>query len=525
MNAKAIVSGAVILFVGNLLSSLLGLGREVLLAHNYGANVDMDAYLFANTIPSMLLSFVSGVYMASFIPLFIKQRVEISVEKANLMYNNTLNWLIVIIVLVTVVCYVFSDSLSSVFAIDALQHDKIKHLLWILLPNMLFFSVSYAQSSVLSSLNHFTLPALLTVLNNIIVITFMHFFHASIGIYSVAWGFLIGTALQVLVQIPVLIKKGIRYRLYLSVKDEYIKKLVLLSIPVIGLVIIDQSLQFATRFFSSSLEVGSASALNYSSRIIMLPVTLFGTALISASFPSIVQMLAEKKEREYSSLISTSMKSLALILIPVMILCMAFSFPIIRILFQRGAFDSTATEMTAIAFLIFAIGIVIIPVREFCYKLFFGKENMRIPIHCSALYLICFVSMCLLLVPKLHYIGIAVSGSSSSILSFSYLLVRYKRLNPNQPLGLTVPFLSKIISSALLAAAMAYCFYYGGMKLIDAKGWEIVLTPFSLGLGMILYFGFIRLWKVEEMNFVIVKLSAKFNFNKRRSAIASKNSA
>src|SRR5690606_32235591 len=75
MNAKVIFSGAFILFVGNLLSSFLGMGREVMTAAYYGADVEMDAYLFANTIPSLFLAFIGGVFTAGFIPLFIKKRV------------------------------------------------------------------------------------------------------------------------------------------------------------------------------------------------------------------------------------------------------------------------------------------------------------------------------------------------------------------------------------------------------------------------------------------------------------------
>ncbi|MCD9023655.1 murein biosynthesis integral membrane protein MurJ [Cohnella silvisoli] len=519
MNTKVMVSGALILFIGNLLSSFLGLVREVLLAAQYGAGMDMDSYIFANTIPSILLAFVSVVFLSSFIPLYIRERVEISEEKASLMFSNTLNWLILIILIVTAICYLFSYNLSDIFANDVSSQMKVERLMWILFPSMLFFSIAYAQSTVLNSLNHFTMPALLTVLSNIVIIVFMLLYHASLGIYAVAWGFLLGTFLQVLVQAPVLVKKGVRYRLYLGIKEKYLIKLLVLSIPVVGMVLVDQCLVFSTRFFSAHLDAGSASAINYANRIIMLPVTLFGTALVSATYPSVVRTLAEKKMNEYNAIISTSVRSLLLILAPISIISMVFAQDIIKALLQRGAFDRTDTDMTAIAFTLLSIGIMIIPIREFFTRIFFSKGNIKTPLIASILYLSCFIIGCFIMVPKLHYIGIAISTAAAMTISFFYSLITYKRLEKEYSLGISVSYFLKVLTSAALAAFIAFFFKVQCLKWFEMTETNVLLTGVCLALGMFLYLGMIKLLRIQEINFVYDKLAAKLHFKKAPEAV------
>lgn len=521
MNSKAIVSGAVILFIGNLLSSFLGLFREILLAAQYGADVDMDSYLFANAVPSILLAFVTSIFLTGFIPLFIKARVQQSPRVASLMFSNTVNWFIVLILLVIGICYAFSDRLSAIFADNPAVLQKVEQLLWILLPGMLFFGLSYAQSTVLNSLNHFTLPALLSVMNNIVVIAFMVLFHESMGIYSVAVGYVLGNVLQVVVQMPVVRKKGVRYRLYLRFKDDYLRKLFSMSLPIITLVLIDQCMVFATRYFAAYLDAGSASAINYANRIIMLPVTLFGTALVSATYPSAVQMWTENKRKEYNKIVSTGIKSLLLILIPIFFFCMMFATNIVRALLERGAFDEQATKMTSSVFLVLSAAIVIMPVRDFFNKLFFSRGQFKTPITYSILYTTGFIAGCLLLVPRIGYIGIAVSTIAALTFSFGYMVYAYKRQSKGERIGVALSYLMKIVFSAAVSSLLSYEFYANVLKSFTSGNWgELLMTALSIGLGFLLYVVMVKLWKVEEINLVWSKLSAKLPIGKRSRTMA-----
>ncbi|GMK46703.1 putative lipid II flippase MurJ [Paenibacillus glycanilyticus] len=521
MNAKVIVSGAIILFVGNMLSSLLGLSREVLLAAQYGTGMDMDSYLFANTIPAIILSFMSGIFSSGFIPLYIKHRVDYGAEKASLLYSNTINWMLLLLAVVAVNCYVFSPYLSELFAPNKEAQAQIMHLLWILIPTLFFFTLSYAQSMVLNSVNHFLLPALLTLFNNIVMIVFIVFLHNTLGIYSVAWGYLIGTVIQVLVQLPIMRKKKLRYRFYINWKDETIRRLLAMSIPIAGLVVIDQCTVLATRYFAANLAEGSASALNFANRIVMLPVSLFGTAIISSTFPSAVQMFSENKFKEYERLITTTVKSIVLVLVPVMVLCGAFAKYIIRALLERGAFDANATQMTSFAFILAAVGILLYPIRDFFVKLLISRNSMRTPILSSVLYAFVFIASCMLTVPHMAYKGIAISNAVALIVSFAFLVIRYKQLDRDIKIRVSLGFVSKIVSSSVIAAFAAITFQHECLPYLSK--WlpsETVGTLLSLAIGLAVYAAIVKGWKIEEINFVYEKMLAKFRYNKKSSVSA-----
>jgi len=522
MNAKAIVSGAIILFIGNLLSAILGLFREVLIAAHYGAAHDTDAYIFANTVPSIILAFVSAIFITGFIPLFMKERVNKSPEEASRMFSNIMNWFVIIMTTVTAICYLLSAELSAFFAADPAAHRKIEQLLWILLSGMLFFGLSYAQSTALNSVNHFTTPAFLTVINNTVVIVFMVLFRESLGIYSVAWGFVTGNVIQVAVQIPVLRAKGIRYRRYFSIREHYLRKLFTLSMPIVALVLIDQTMVLATRYFAAYLDPGSASAIHYANRILLLPVTLFGTAFISATYPSAVQVLAENRQREYNKIVTTGIKSLLLILAPMFFVCLFFSTDIVRALFERGAFDAEATRMTASVFMIMSIGIVFMPLRDFFNKLFFSRSRLGAPIIYSLGYTFGFIAGCFWLVPLIGYIGIAVSATVSLLLAFVYLVWAYKRQNRQQAIGVSLSFMIKVAVSAALSSAVMHQAYIFALNMLNVGRWaEIAVLVLFTGAALMLYVAMVKWWKIQEIDLVWKKLSEKLPMKRDAGAAAA----
>jgi putative peptidoglycan lipid II flippase len=510
MSTKKIFSGAFILFLGSLLSSVFGLFREVMSAAYYGASVEMDSYLFANTFPSIILSFLGGIFMVGFIPLYIKKRVTYSNEEASLLFSNILNVLMAAILLLIAAAYICSHLISAFFSADNSIRLQIEQLLWILLPSIFFFGLSYAQSSVLNSLNHFAVPAFLTAINNIIVIVFIVVFGHSLGIHSVAIGFMLGTVIQVFVMIPPLKKLGVTYKLKINFRDADLRKILIISIPIIGLGLIDQCVFLATRYFSASLDPGSASALNYANRIMLLPVTLFGTALISASYPSAVTLQAEKRIAEYRQVVSTSIKSLLLILTPIMFICIIFAPYIIRILFERGSFDRSATAMTASAFMFLSVGIVLSPIKDFFAKLFFSKGIIRIPIISSLIFFVTFIGSCLILVPAIKYNGIAIASSLALMGSLIYMFLSYNALEAENRIRLNVPYIIKVMFSSASSTLLCYSIFINGMQIEWVHKLWIIFTVCCIGASFCLYLILIKLLRIHEINYVLTKLSSKF---------------
>jgi putative peptidoglycan lipid II flippase len=179
--------------------------------------------------------------------------------------------------------------------------------------------------------------------------------------------------------------------------------------------------------------------------------------------------------------------------------------------------------MTATAFMILSAGIVIIPMRDLFTKIFFGKENMKIPILTSTLYLIVFIAGCLALVPNFRYIGIAASSTLASLISFLFLVYRFGKLDVGSKTGaLPIAYFLKIFLSSALASGAGYSIYsacagYVGKQIVD-----YVLVIVSIGLSFAMYVALIKLLKIREIDFVYEKMAAKFKLRKNRGAVVSK---
>jgi putative peptidoglycan lipid II flippase len=519
MNAKVIFTGAFIVFLGNSLSSVVGLLREMLTAAYFGANVEMDSYIFATTIPFIFLAFVEGFLKAGFIPSYIKNRVNGSNEEASLLFSNTINVLLLLFVLVMALCYGFTHQIAVFFSPSEAVDVLIKNLLWILLPSIFFLGLSYMLSAILNSINKFAVPAFVPVINNIIVILLIISLHQIVGIYSVAIGFLAGAFLQITLLLPALKKSHIRYTPQIDFRDKELRKVLLTSIPIIALVLIEQCVFLATRYFSSSLDPGSASALNYASRIISLPITLFGTALITAAYPSAIVLHAERQYEKYDLIVKTGLKSILLIFMPIAFISVIYAPNIIRILFERGAFNSLATHMTATCLIYLSIGMIVSPIKEFIVKLFFSKSLIKIPLISSLFYLITFFISCLVLVPYLKYIGIAIASSLALLVSLLYLIVKYNALDPRRKIGINVRYILKVVFASSISAFLPYLIYWSCMQFGGLQKIWIVLTVGCIGFSLLLYLTTVKMLKIKEIEFVFTAMASKFNFMKKRGAV------
>jgi putative peptidoglycan lipid II flippase len=390
------------------------------------------------------------------------------------------------------------------------------------LPSILFMGFSYILSAILNSINHFTVPAFLPVINNGIVILLIVFLHHSMGIYSVAIGFIAGAFLQVILQIPALKKSGIQYKLRINFMDKDLRKIVLMSFPIIGLVLIDQCSFLATRYFSSSLDPGSASALNYASRIISLPITLFGTALVTAVYPSAILMHEEQQFDKYDRIVKTGLKSMLLIFMPTSFICVIYAPNITRILFERGAFDSLATQMTAICLIFLAISIILLPIKEFIVRLFYSKSMIKIPLLSTLLSLITFISSCIMLVPRFKYIGIAVASSLSLLISLLYLIFKYNAIDPKRKIRMNFGYITKVFLASSFSSSLSFLLYWICLEYWGAQKSWLIITVLSIGINVVVYLVLIKIFKIKEIDFVFTSLLSKFNL-KRREVIMNES--
>ena len=234
-NEKA-VRAATMMMIITLVGKILGLIRDTMLAANYGISMEANAFQTASRIPRVFFDAIfASAISASFIPIF-NENLEKKGKKSAFEFSNKFITLIAIVtVILTLVGIVFSSELSALFApkYDTETMLLTSKLLKIMFPTVVFTGIAYSFVGILQSFDEFTIPAALSIVSNGIIILYYIFFNDSLGIYGLSFALLLGWAMQAIMQIPSLIKKGYRYKFSLGFrKDDSIKKVLVLMLPV-----------------------------------------------------------------------------------------------------------------------------------------------------------------------------------------------------------------------------------------------------------------------------------------------------
>ena len=212
-----------------------------------------------------------------------------------------------------------------------------------------FYGLASLFTNLLNANNIFGLPAFSTSVNNIFIIISALTLGSRYGIQGLALGTVLAMAAMALVQFPTLLKSGFKFRLALDLRHPGVQKVYILALPAATSVAVNQANVYINGVLASWLPEGSISALSYADRLIQFPVSLFVLALGTAVFPALSGWAARGDQEDLAKILLTSMKVVIAGIIPASVGLMVLSQPIVKLVFERGAFDQAASAMTAAA--------------------------------------------------------------------------------------------------------------------------------------------------------------------------------
>ncbi len=329
---------------------------------------------------------------ASFVPVFTSIQVERSKEEV-LEFANRLFWtLAVILAVVTMLGIIFSPTIIHLFTL--MSHDHIQkatsvELIRIMFPFIFFIGLSALCMGILNCYRVFALPALTPAVSNIAIIIFSsalvwRWFHSAA--ISLAVGVAVGGLLQFLMQLPQLVRKGMRFRFGVSFRDPGIRRIGLLMLPgVFGLGVAQMNVLVDTLFLTSSrMPAGSVTALYYADRIMQLVLGSYAVAVATAILP---MMSRQAKVMDLAALKQTlgfAVRIVSFITIPAMVGIVMLRQPIIRVLFQHGQFVAESTMLTARALLFYVTGLPAISAVKLIVQGFYSTRDTRTPVVIAA---------------------------------------------------------------------------------------------------------------------------------------------
>ena len=494
ISGKTIAKGAVVIMAATLLSRVFGFIRDVVIAQYFGRTGATDAYQATYPVIAGIGMAVAASVSAGFIPVINKYLVSEDRENTSVIVNTLLNFLFLILLLIVAVLFAVPGSdLVKVFA-PGFEGESVQltaDLIRIMVPSLIFISIMGLATGFLNSYQHFLFPALGPIITSIFIIGSVVAIDSSLGIKRLAIGTMAGFAFQFIVQLPVMYRKGFRYRFELSVLHPGVTRVFKLMIPVLIASLAPPLILLVERRLASELDTGSISALTYAFRIMQFPQGLFVMAVTAPLFPVLSSLAAQK---DYEKLKDTMIKGigvLAVVMIPASAGLIALDIPIVRLLFERGAFKPEDTIPTAYALAFYSLALTPLAIRDVFRRGFYSLQDTLTPVKVTVFSFIINVALDAALVKIMGIGGLALGTAVAVLIEVAVLYhflsnklngislkpffaTMFKILFASIAMGLSAWFLSNIIGSKMdLSGSVARLVQVGASMVI---GLAVYLT-------------------------------------------------
>lgn len=506
------------LMIVTMMSKVLGFGRELVLASSYGTSSYSDAYLIALNIPTVIFAAIGTALSTTFIPIYYETD-NIGGKKESIKFtNNLLNIISILGLIISVLGFVFAEQLVSIFAIG-FKAETLKltiEFTRILIFGIIFTSLSEVMKGYLNANREFTIPGIMFGVPFNIIIIVSIILSTKTSPYILPIGTLIAIVSRVLFQAPYMKRYGYKYRTNINIRDKYIKKMIWLLGPVFIGVAVNQINAMVDRSLASTLQEGSISALNYANKLNGFVLALFIASIASVIYPVLSKLSADDNKEQFVESVSKSINSVILLVIPIAVGAMVLSTPIVKILFERGAFDTKATEMTSIALVFYSIGTVAFGLRDVLGKVFYSLQDTKTPMINGAMAMILNIILNIILVKYMGHAGLAFATSISAIICIFLLFASLKKkigyFGQDKILKTTL----KSLLSAILMGISTSILYKFLIRILGIGFISEVISLFaSVSIGAIVYGIIIILLKVEEVNMIVEKAKNKLKVKYR----------
>ena len=462
-----------------MLSRVLGLVRDILIARYFPAGEATDAFFIAFKIPNFFRRlFAEGAFSLAFVPVLTEYRNQHSQAEVRELINRVAGTMGVILLILACIGVVASPLLTSIFAagfIDEPEKFRLtSDLLRITFPYILLISMTMMAAGILNTWKHFLVPAFTPVLLNLSMISCAIWLspQLDVPIFALAWGVLIAGVIQLLFQLPFLYREGLLPKPAWGWKHAGVQKILKLMVPAIFGSSVAQINILLDTFIASFLISGSVSWLYYSERLLWLPVGVFGVALATVVLPNLSEAHYKKGATNFGQTMQWAIKLSLLIAIPAAVGLFLLSQPILSTLFQYGAFSANDALMAALSLMAYSLGLPAMILTKILANGFYARQDTKTPVRIGI------QAMCLNMVLNIAFvlamletdfiaphIGLALASSIAAYYNAIMLALMLKRDAILENLGVFRQILAKILlASGVMTIAMV-------LLLPDSNAW------------------------------------------------------
>jgi len=455
-----------------LISRVLGFVRDMLIARIFGVDVATDAFFVAFKIPNFLRRlFAEGAFAHAFVPVLADYKEQGSKAALKLFIDRTAGTLAFVLLLMTLIGMVAAPLLiwllAPGFAWQGTQHELAVLMLKITFPYLLFIGLVAFAGGILNAHGKFAVPALTPVFLNICMIA------AAIRlaplmdepVVALAWGVFAAGVVQLLFQIPALMRLGLMPRFRMGYNDPGVKKIIGLMLPAIFSVSVTQINLLLDTLIASFLTVGSVSWLYYSDRLVEFPLGILGLALGTVILPSLAKNHAADDTAAFSNSLDWGLRLVFLIGMPATIGLLLLAEPMLSTLFQYNEFSLQDVHYAGLSLRAYSIGLLGYILIKVLVPGFTARQDMKTPVRYGFYAMIVSLVLNGVLVFPLAHAGLALATSLGAFFNAALLLKKLWQEKVYQPVsGWGLFFIRVLLASAAMSATLYYW--------VDANWWN-----------------------------------------------------
>ena len=519
-NTLSVVRSAGIVSVAVLMSRVTGLVREILMARLFGAGQTYDAFLLGFRIPNLTRDlFAEGALSSAFVPALVQCLAKNGKREAARLANLVATMVIVVVGGFCLLGVVFAPAFVHVLAPGFEQvpgkFDLAVLMTRIMFPFLLLVALAAQAMGILNACNQFAVPAMASTFFNIgsicfgLVLGFLAGPRIGISpIEGMAWGVVLGGALQLVWQVPSLRRSGFRFRLAFDARDPGLRQIIRLMGPaILGSAAVQINVMVNTNFASRISDAmrgpdGPVSWLGYAFRFMQLPLGIFGVAIASATLPAVSRCVAAGNMDDFRRTLSRSIGMVFLLTIPSSVGLVLLGNSMIGAVYEGGRFDSYDTRQTAVALACYALGLGGYSALKVLTPAFYSLDDARTPMIVSLLSILVnlVVVMSLIQVAGFGHAGLALSTSVVAICNFLVLFwIMRNKAGGIYGRNLTASLLKVVLASAAMGAVVAFSSRQFLSIFGANKTGYLVDLAVSIPLGVVVYYAVCRAVKVDEL--------------------------
>ncbi len=460
----SLLRSSAVVSIMTMLSRILGMVRDVVIAGYFGSSTAADAFFIAFKIPNFLRRlFAEGAFAQAFVPVLSEYRQKRSLAEVKLLVDRTAGYLGLVLTGITALGVIASPYLIVLFAPGFQQQpEKLQlaaELLRITFPYLLLVSLTAFCGGILNSYGRFAVPAFTPVLLNLSMIgaTVILSPYFAQPIMALAWGVFIAGVAQLLFQLPFLWQIKLLPSPRLKRHDEGVRRIMLLMLPALFGVGVSQINLLLDTVLASFLVTGSVSWLYYADRLSELPLGAFGIAIGTVILPALSRQHAAQEPQAFSATIDWALRMVLLVGVPAALALGLLAEPLIATLFYYGQMTTEDVRQSASALQAYSLGVLTFMLIKVLAPGFFSRQDMKTPVRIAIVCMVANMAMNLILIWPLKHVGLALATSLSSMLNTGLLLWGLHKAGVYTPAaGWTVFLLRLALACALMLVAVLW---------------------------------------------------------------------